>query len=123
MIRRFLGRSGVLGCQQPRAAKPALPCLLVTELVRGPSLRVGGKGFFEVHSCRIERLEARSLLLPEPVLSPNEGFYCWKFKSICKGQALVTRETLSPRAEGLFVVVCVRLFAVKRGVNMSPFQT
>lgn len=35
MIRRFLGRSGVLGCQQPRAAKPALPCVLVTVLGRG----------------------------------------------------------------------------------------
>lgn len=84
---------------------------------------MGGKGFFEVYSCRTERLEARSLLLPEPVLFPNEGFYGWMFKSFSKGQAMVTRETLSPKAEGLFVVVCVRLFAVKRGVNMSPFQT
>lgn len=58
------------------------------------SLRVGGKGFFEVHSCRTERLEARSLLLPEPVLSRNEGLCCWVFKSISKGQAVVTGETL-----------------------------
>lgn len=98
MIRRYLGRSGVLGCQQPRAAKPALPCVLVTVLVRG-QLPESGRGqlpesFFEVHSCRTERLEARSLLLPEPVLSPNEGFYCWMFKSISKGQGVVTRETL-----------------------------
>lgn len=38
------------------------------------SLRVGGKGFFEVHSCRTERLEARSLLLPEPVLPAMKAF-------------------------------------------------